>query len=108
MSSTKEQLPKQEVDFDDLRRSLANDFNALVRVIRNGDFYIEEGYAEIGIMPLQEKLQELRLRILFICGLQAEGLFGHVLDGDFHLADVSVQNDDDDDEEPPPRGPSIL
>lgn len=71
-------LPKQEVDFNDLRRELANEFNTLVYAIRNQDCDTE----------LAHRLGNLRVKILFICGLEVEGFFTHVVDDHFHLAGV--------------------
>ncbi|NUO01745.1 MAG: hypothetical protein HUU01_14155 [Saprospiraceae bacterium] len=101
MSGTKHQLPGQEVDFDDLRRCLAEDYNKLICNIHDGNFYYGEGYVELDINDLQNRLEALRNRIVFICGLQLEGIFNHVLDDDFHLllSDLSPENRDDDEEE---------
>lgn len=81
-------LPTQEVDFDTLRRELADEFNYLIKFIRNQDFDNERGTVEIAIEPLGRQLNKLRTKILYICGLQAEGLFDHVLNDDFHLATI--------------------
>lgn len=90
MSSTKEQLPGQEVDFDGLRRNLAENFNKLVSNIHDGDFYYGGGYVELDINNLQNRLEALRTSIVFVCGLQAEGLFAHILDDDFYLLESDL------------------
>lgn len=94
-------LQTLSVDFNGLRRNLAQSYNQLVKYLRDAvaEYEItDDSFDGNALNRLENKLSELRQDIGFILILQEEGEFDALENELYSLEDADIQNGKTDDE----------